>query len=97
VLGGKEQTMHSPISDKSKFWQVAPAADEIFRYAKEAPEISQSPWGFDRGNMSDDLSRVWASFSCVAVSGWGKDILTITAEKHADGSWSLSHQVTRAA
>ena len=89
--------MHSPITDKSKFWQVAPGANEIFRYAKEAPEIAESPWGFDRGNMSEDLSKVWASFSCGSVSGWGKATLTITAEKQSDGSWSLSHQVTRAA
>ncbi len=88
--------MHTPIKDKSKFWQVAPAADEIFRYIKQAPEIAESPWGFDSGNMSEDLSTVWASFSCVAVSGWGNDSLSVTATKQADGSWLLSHRVTRA-
>jgi hypothetical protein len=89
--------MHTPITDESKFWQLAPGAEEIFRYAKENPEISQSPWGFDRGNMSDDLSKVWASFSCTSVSGWGKDSMTVTASKQDDGSWCLSHQVARAA
>jgi hypothetical protein len=89
--------MRTPITDKSKFWQVAPAADEIFRYVREAPEISESPWGFDRGNMSDDLSKVWASFSCVAVSGLGNDTLSVTATKQPNGSWVFSHQVARVA
>ena len=89
--------MHTPITDKSKFWQAAPAATEIFHYVEQEPEISQSPWGFDRGNMSDDLTKVWASFSCVSVNGWGKDTLSVTATKQSDGSWSLSHQVARAA
>ena len=89
--------MHLPIRDESKFWQVAPAANEIFRYVKDEPSIAASAWGFDSGNISKELDRVWASFSCVAVSGWGKDKLSVTAVKQPDGSWSLSHQVARAA
>jgi hypothetical protein len=89
--------MHTPVTDEGDFLQAAPAASEIFRYVRETPDISGSPWGFDRGNTSDDFTRVWANFSCVAVSGWGKDSLSVTAVKQPDGSWLLSHQVVRAA
>ena len=92
---GNERKMNSPIKDKSKFWQVAPAADEIFSYVKSKPEISNSPWGFDSGNMSDNLDQVWASFSCMAISGWGNDKLTVTAKKQMDKTWTISHNVTR--
>ena len=88
--------MHTPITEKRKFWQLAPAANEIFSYVQDEPEISQRPWGFDYGNISNDLSSVWASFSCVSVSGWGKDALTISATKQADGAWVLSHRVVYA-
>lgn len=88
--------MHTPITDESKFWQIAPAADLIFKYIDENSEISRSPWGFDNGNYSEDLSSVWASFSCVAVSGWGKDKLSISANKNSDGQWIMSHRVSRA-
>lgn len=88
--------MNIPITDKSEFWNTSPAANEIFTYVREEPEISKSPWGFDRGNVSEDLNTTWASFSCRAVSGWGDDKLTVKATKQADGSWSLSHEVQRA-
>lgn len=88
--------MRSPIKDKDKFWLIAPGANEIFSYVDETPEIAESPWGFDSGSMSDDLNSVWANFSCVSVSGWGNDKLLVAATMQTDGSWSLSHYVTRA-
>lgn len=89
--------MHIPIKDKSEFWNTSPAANEIFTYVEEELEISQSPWGFDSGNISEDLNSTWANFSCRSASGWGNDKLTVTAIKQADGSWLLSHKVQHAA
>ena len=88
--------MNSPIKEKSKFWQIAPAANEIFSCVDSEPEISNSPWGFDSGNMTENLDKVWASFSCIAVSGWGNDKLTVTATKKTNDTWSILHSVTRA-
>ena len=88
--------MHIPVTDKSKFWDLSPAASEIFRYVEENPVISESPWGFDVGNVSDDNNSSYASFSCVAISGWGKDRLTVSASKQSNGAWLLSHRVERA-
>ena len=88
--------MHTPIQDEHKFWQLVPCAAQIFKYAKEHPEVGQTPWGFDSGNCSGELDKVWASFSSGAVSGWGKDRLHISAAKQIDGTWQLSHQLARA-
>lgn len=88
--------MRSPVTDESKFWQLTSAAEPIFTYRREHFEISRSPWGFDRGSVSDDMKSAWASFSCVAVSGWGNDTMTISAGEQPDGSWKISHKVTRA-
>ena len=88
--------MRSPIKDKGKFWQIALGANEIFSYVKTTPEIAESPWGFDSGSMSDDLTSVWASFSCVTVTGWGNDTLSVTGVKQPDGCWALSHHIKRA-
>jgi len=88
--------MRTPIHDEHKFWQLMPCAAEIFKYAKGHPEVGQGSWGFDTGNCSDELDKVWASFSSVALSGWGKDRLHISAVKQSDGAWQLSHQLARA-
>ena len=88
--------MRSPIKDEHKFLQLMPCAAEIFKYAREHPEVGQGSWGFDSGNHSDELDKVWASFSSVALSGWGKDRLHISAVKQRDGTWQLSHQLARA-
>jgi len=58
--------MHTPIQDEHKFGQLMPCAADIFEYAKEHPEVRQGSWGFDSGNYSDELDKVWASFSSVA-------------------------------
>jgi hypothetical protein len=88
--------MHIPVQDEHKFWQLVPCAAEIFKYAKEHPEVGRSSWSFDSGNYSDGLDRVWASFSSGSISGWGKDRLHISAVKQSDGTWQLSHQLARA-
>jgi hypothetical protein len=89
--------VHTPITDKGKFWQLSPAATKIFQYVAATPEISQSPWGFDSGNIADDLNSSHAGFSCVTVSGWGRDKLFVQATRQVDGSWSIHHTITRAA
>ena len=96
ALGGTETFMHTPIQDEHKFWQLTPCAAEIFKYAKEHPEVAQAAWGFESGNYSEELDKVWASFSSGAISGWGKDRLHISAVKQPDGTWQLSHQLARA-
>ena len=63
--------MRIPVLDEHTFWQSMPCAGEIFKYVEEHPDLAGSPWGFDGGNCADDLSHVWASFSCVSALGWG--------------------------
>jgi hypothetical protein len=82
--------------DEDKFWKQSPAASEIFAHRRNNPDINTMPWGFDRGFVSDDRRSTWAYFSCVALSGWGKDELTITASINEDGSWKISHEIKRA-
>lgn len=84
------------ITDKDKFWIQVPVADSIFSYVKETPEISSSPWGFDGGDFNKESQYAFAQFSCTSISGWGKDILTVTAKKQTDGSWLIKHHVTQA-
>ena len=88
--------MQTPVQDEHKFWQIMPCAAEIFRHVKEHPEIAQSSWGFDSGNCSEELDKVWASFSFGSASGWGKDKLHVSATKQPDGTWLVTHQVSRA-
>ena len=87
----------TPVTDEHAFWQLTSAAADIFRYRREHSDVKDGPWGFDRGNGSDDGSSAYAEFSHVAVSGWGKDVLVISARKQLDGSWKVSHKITRAA
>lgn len=86
-----------PTTDEHKFWQSTSAAPDIFRYRREHADVKDGPWGFDRGGVSDDKSSAWAVFSHVALSGWAKDVLTISAKAQADGSWALAHDIKRAA
>lgn len=83
--------------DEDKFWRISPAAAaEIFAYLKENADTSVMPWGFDNGYVSGDRRSTNAIFSCVALSGWGKDELTISATLANDGSWQLKHAIKRA-
>ena len=87
--------MQSSIKDKHKFWQIAPAADEIFRYVKETPEISQTSWSFDCSTISDDLNSIEASFSFGSVTGFGNDKLHVIASRTPNGPWVLRHSLAR--
>lgn len=82
--------------DESKFWDISPAAAEIFGYLETNKEISESPWGFDRGMINRYFSISSANFSCRSTSGWGKNELVITAKKTEDGVWEISHSIVRA-
>lgn len=80
------------ITDELKFWQASSAAEEIFRYRRENPDVRDMPWGFDHGFISDDKTIVTAVFSCTSITGWGKDELHVSA-KQSDGKWVLSHTI----
>jgi len=84
-----------PVTDEHNFWQLTDAAAAIFDYKQEHPDVKDGPWGFDKGNISDDRKSAWADFSHVAISGWGKDELTLSARKQPDGSWAVTHEITR--
>lgn len=86
-----------PTTDEHKFWQLTQAAAEIFKYRREHTETKDGPWGFDRGGVSDDKTSAYTLFSHVALTGWGKDELTISAKHQPDGSWKVSHVIKRAA
>jgi hypothetical protein len=79
--------------EEDKFWKSSPAAAEIFAYRRENPDVNVMPWGFDRGGVSYDHRSTWAIFSCVALSGWGKDELTISALMNEDSSWQIKHSI----
>jgi len=84
-----------PVTDEHEFRQLTSAAAEIFAYRGEDPAVKDGPWGFDRGNVSDDKASAYAQFSCANESGWGKDELTIFAKKQADGRWLVTHEIQR--
>lgn len=79
--------------NKDKFWQVSPAAAEIFEYIRSNKELKSTPWGFDIGGVSEDRQSTYASFSCTSSSGWGKDELTVFASLAKDGTWTLKHTI----
>jgi hypothetical protein len=85
------------IKDEHKFWQQSPAAVEIFAYLRENPEVSAMQWGFDHGDVSYDRRSTCAFFSCVSISGWGRDELTISANLCEDGTWRIKHAIEPAA
>ena len=82
--------------DENNFWKLSPAAAKIFAYRRDNPDVNTMPWGFDCGGVSDDRRSTWASFSCVALSGWGKDELTINALMNEDCSWQIKHAIKKA-
>jgi hypothetical protein len=89
--------MFTFIPNEDRFWQLSPAAAEVFAYLKENAETALMPWGFDNGGVSNDLRSTHANFSCVALSGWDKEKLTISAALTSDGSWQLKHAIKHAA
>ena len=73
------------ITDKLHFFQAAScAAEKIFNYRRENPEIADSAHGFDYGEVSEDKRIATAVFSCVTTSGRGSSILLISAKKSGD-------------
>lgn len=88
--------MFTFVLSEDKFWQLSPAASEIFAYLKENTEVALMPWGFDNGGVSNERNSTHANFSCIALSGWGKDELTISAVLSSDGSWKMTHAIKRA-
>jgi len=84
------------VDDETRFWQWSPAAAKVFGYRRQQPALGDMPWGFDRGGISDDRKSTWAEFSCVSVTGRGKDELVITAVAKEDGTWTVKHTITRA-
>ena len=84
------------INDKHKFWQQSPAAAEIFAYRQNNAEVNAMPWGFDRGDVSYDRRSTCAFFSCVSLSGWGRDELTICANLCENGTWRIKHAIKSA-
>ncbi|MDP1928912.1 MAG: hypothetical protein Q8K62_10425 [Thiobacillus sp.] len=89
--------MFTFVPNEDRFWQLSPAAAEIFAYLRENTEVAAMPWGFDSGGVSNDRRSTHANFSCGALSGWGKDELTVSAALADDGSWQLKHAIKRAA
>jgi len=83
------------VLGEDQFWKMSPAAAEIFEYRRGQPDLAHA-WGFDRGGVSDDRRMTWADFSCVALTGYGRDELVISAVGQADDSWKLSHTIKRA-
>jgi hypothetical protein len=85
------------ISSKDKFWNFSPAAGKIFAYLRENIELASGPWGFESGSVACDRKSTHATFSYVALSGWGKDQLDISATMTENGVWRIKHTITRAA
>ena len=84
------------ITDEATFGTVSPAAAEIDTYLRSTVEVSNAPWQFDIGNVSDDRRSTYACYSRVNASANGKDKLTVMASRRTDGTWSLSHHLHRA-
>lgn len=82
------------ITDEAKFFILYAAAENMREYIREQPDIAGSPWGFDRATLVD--GRANAEFSCVALSGWGRDRLTVSAVQDGEG-WVYSHSLHREA
>ena len=82
--------MHFCLTE-DEFWTNSPAASEIFAY-REQLRIS-SGFGFVRGSVSVDRTHTHAEFSCVSVSGLGRDHLYVSATRRDDGGWDISHQI----
>ena len=84
------------INDEDSFWKCSPAAPRIMAYRRENPEVAKVPWAFEKAYVSDDGRSISASFWFGALSGWGKDELTINASRKEDGSWDIKHAIKRA-
>jgi hypothetical protein len=81
------------VPSEEEFWRDSPAASEIFAYRNAHATSTTEAWGFDRGGVSDNRESTYAEFSCVAVSGYGRDRLMIQASRMKDGRWEITHTV----
>jgi hypothetical protein len=82
--------------DYDKFWKESPAAADIFEYKRNNPNVNDMPYGFDHGGVSDDRNSTWAVFSCVSLSGMGKDVLTISVSMKNGEVDKISHNIKKA-
>ncbi|MEN6486359.1 MAG: hypothetical protein ABFD98_15900 [Syntrophobacteraceae bacterium] len=82
-------------SDESEFFRISPAAAEIFTHAHEDPELFNVPWVFDKGYVAYGGHSTYAVFWFGALSGWGKDELTVSASRNEDGTWHIKHTIKR--
>lgn len=81
------------FDSEDAFWKGAPGAAEVFSYVREKVP---GPWGFDKGATDAPPRRTWAEFSHVALSGWGRDKLHVSASHDPSGEWRVTHTVMRA-
>ncbi len=81
------------IASKEEFRKLSPAASAIFDYLESNSEVCTKPWGFDRGGINNEGTNSWADFSCVSLSGRGKDELIIQAQNNTDDEWEIQHTI----
>ena len=80
------------ITSEDAFWKQWPTlAGQVFEH-RDA--IDQGIFGFDSAIVDRDHASV--KLSCVAVNGWGRDELWISASREPAGPWTLQHTIRRA-
>jgi hypothetical protein len=89
--------------NEDQFWNLSPAASEIFRHVETHPDLNERPWRFHGksgfvtiGRTFVTIGRTGATFSCVSASGRSTDTVFVSAELESDGSWIVEHRIKRA-
>ena len=77
---------------EDELWKSAPKATAAIFDFKTAHKEWLS-FGFDKGGTGDRDDSAYAVFSRVALSGYGRDELTIQATPHRGDEYSVRHTI----
>lgn len=82
------------VSDKDRFWELAPAAATIFSYIKADPGLRKRRLEFEYAMVDQPSSRAVAKFACINCADCQHASIWVSAITQLDGNWVISHSVS---
>jgi len=81
------------VSDRQSFWDVAPAAPNIFSYVQAHPQLRTFTLEFEYAMVDEASARAVVKFTCDNCPECQEAVVWVSALTQLDGSWAISHHI----
>lgn len=81
------------VSDKQRFWDLAPSAPAIFSYVQSTPGLRDHRLEFEYAMIDEPSSRAVAKFNCLSCTRCRQAVVWVSAITQLDGSWVITHSI----